>query len=81
VVPASVRAPVLVLTDPEDNLVPLDTARQLAQALPDARLQLVGGAGHHLPRRAADAVADAITALLQILDSGDPGQLPQRCAK
>jgi 3-oxoadipate enol-lactonase len=77
----SVRAPVLVLTDPEDNLVPLDTARQLAQALPDARLQLVGGAGHHLPRRAADAVADAITALLQVLDSSDPGQLPQRCAK
>lgn len=70
----SVRAPVLVLTDPEDSLVPLETARQLAQALPDARLQLVGGAGHHLPRRAAAAVADAIAALLQIMDSSDPGQ-------
>ena len=61
-----VRAPVLVLTDPEDSLVPLDTARQLAQALPDARLQLVRGAGHHLPRRAAAAVTDAIVAFLSV---------------
>jgi 3-oxoadipate enol-lactonase len=68
----SVQAPVLILTDPEDSLVPLDTARQLAQGLPHARLQLVAGAGHHLPRRAPDAVADAIAAWLQILDSSDP---------
>jgi len=32
--------------------------------LPDARLQLVEGAGHHLPRRAPEAVADAIVAFL-----------------
>ena len=67
----SVRAPVLVLTDPDDSLVPLDTARRLAQALPDARLQLVGDAGHHLPRRAAAVVADAIAAFLS---GRDPGQ-------
>ena len=60
----SVQAPVLILTDPEDSLVPLDTARQLARDLPDAHLQLVAGAGHHLPRRASDAVADAIVAWL-----------------
>jgi 3-oxoadipate enol-lactonase len=65
---ASMQAPVLLLTDPEDRLVPFDTARQLAQGLPDARLRLAGGAGHHLPRRAPDAIA----ALLQILDSSDP---------
>ena len=29
-------------------------------------------AGHHLLRRAPDAVADAIAAWLQILDSSDP---------
>jgi hypothetical protein len=34
------------------------------RALPDARLQLIDGAGHHLPRRAPDAVADAIVAFL-----------------
>jgi pimeloyl-ACP methyl ester carboxylesterase len=61
---ASVRAPVLVLADPNDKVVPFDTARRLARALPDARLQLVEGAGHHLPRRAPAAVADAIVACL-----------------
>ncbi len=61
---ASVRAPVLVLADPDDKVIPFDTARRLVRALPDARLQLVEGAGHHLPRRAPAAVADAIVACL-----------------
>ena len=61
---ASVQAPVLLLADPRDTLVPVDTARRLARALPYARLQLIDGAGHHLPRRAPDAVADAIVAFL-----------------
>ena len=60
----SVQAPVLLLADPRDTLVPIDTARRLAHALPDARLQLVHGVGHNLPRRAPDAVADAMTAFL-----------------
>jgi pimeloyl-ACP methyl ester carboxylesterase len=60
----SVQAPVLVLADPADTVVPVDTARRLARALPDARLQLVEGAGHHLPRRAPAVVADAIVAFL-----------------
>ena len=61
---SSVQAPVLLLADPRDTLVPVETARRLARDLPDARLQLVQGAGHHLPRRAPDAVADAIVAFL-----------------
>jgi pimeloyl-ACP methyl ester carboxylesterase len=61
---ASVRAPVLVLADPKDTVVPFETARRLARALPDAHLQLVQGAGHHLPRRAPQAVADAIVGFL-----------------
>jgi pimeloyl-ACP methyl ester carboxylesterase len=61
---ASVQAPVLLLADPRDALVPVDTARRLVRALPDARLQLVQDTGHHLPRRAPDAVADAIAAFL-----------------
>jgi pimeloyl-ACP methyl ester carboxylesterase len=68
----SVRAPVLLLPDPSDILVPLDSARRLARALPDARLQLVEGAGHHLPRRAPGAVADAIVAFLASVE--DPGR-------
>jgi 3-oxoadipate enol-lactonase len=60
----SVEVPVLVLADPKDTLVPVDTARRLAQSLPDARLQLIEGAGHHLPRRAPGAVTEAIVAFL-----------------
>ena len=46
----------------------------LARALPVARLQLVPGAGHHLPRRAPDAVADAIAAFLAAVeDPASPG--------
>jgi pimeloyl-ACP methyl ester carboxylesterase/uncharacterized membrane protein YbhN (UPF0104 family) len=61
---ASVRAPVLLLADPNDPVVPVDTAFRLARALPDARLQLVEGAGHHLPRRIPDVVANAVVAFL-----------------
>jgi pimeloyl-ACP methyl ester carboxylesterase/uncharacterized membrane protein YbhN (UPF0104 family) len=70
----SVQRPVLLLADPQDALVPVDTGRRLAHALPDARLQLVPGAGHHLPRRAPDAVAHAIAAFLTAVeDPATPG--------
>jgi pimeloyl-ACP methyl ester carboxylesterase len=67
----SVRVPVLLLADPADTMVPVATARKLAQALPDAGLQLVEGAGHHLPRRAPDAVADAIIAFVAAVDGSE----------
>lgn len=68
----SVEVPVLVLADPRDPLVPVEIARCLAQSLPDARLQLINGAGHHLPRRAAGEVAGAIGAFLAAMDAGQP---------
>jgi pimeloyl-ACP methyl ester carboxylesterase len=75
----TVEAPVLVLADPRDTLVPVETARSLAQLLPDARLQLINGAGHHLPRRASGAVADAIDAFLAAMDAG-PSDSPHSAA-
>jgi pimeloyl-ACP methyl ester carboxylesterase len=45
-------------------VVPIRTAHRLTRALPDARLILVEGAGHHLPRRAHAVVADAIVTFL-----------------
>jgi pimeloyl-ACP methyl ester carboxylesterase len=68
----ALKAPVLVLADPRDNLVPIETARRLVQSLPHARLQLINGGGHHLPRRAPGAVADAIAAFLAAMDAGQP---------
>jgi 3-oxoadipate enol-lactonase len=61
---AAVRVPVLLIADPADRVVPVKTSHQLAAMLPDARLILVENAGHHLPRRAPGAVADAIAAFL-----------------
>jgi pimeloyl-ACP methyl ester carboxylesterase len=69
------QAPVLLLTDPADRLVPVGTARQLRKTLPDARLQLVEGAGHHLPIRAPAVVADAlVTFLASLADLGRPAE-------
>jgi pimeloyl-ACP methyl ester carboxylesterase/uncharacterized membrane protein YbhN (UPF0104 family) len=69
----SVQTPVLLIADPRDRVVPVDTAFRLARALPDARLQLIPGAGHLLPRRAPGPVADAIVAFLAALDNGPEG--------
>jgi pimeloyl-ACP methyl ester carboxylesterase len=76
----SVQAPVLLLVDPLDAVVPVDTARRLAQVLPHARLHMVAGAGHHLPRRAAGAVASAIVSFVTATETAAlPGEpLPER---
>jgi pimeloyl-ACP methyl ester carboxylesterase/uncharacterized membrane protein YbhN (UPF0104 family) len=68
----SVEVPALVLADPRDSLVPVETARRLAHSLPDARLQFISGAGHHLPRRASATVADAIGVFLSAMDAKLP---------
>jgi pimeloyl-ACP methyl ester carboxylesterase len=48
--------------------VPIMTAQRLAGELPHARLRLISDAGHHLPRRAPAAVAEAIAAFVATLD-------------
>jgi pimeloyl-ACP methyl ester carboxylesterase len=64
-----VTQPVLLVADPDDRIVPARTTDQLAAALPDARVQLLRGAGHDLPRRGAPGVAAAIAAFLATLDT------------
>jgi pimeloyl-ACP methyl ester carboxylesterase len=66
---AGVTQPVLLIADPEDTLVPVTTTHQLAAALPDARVQLLSGIGHHLPRRGAPQIAAAITGFVAALGS------------
>jgi pimeloyl-ACP methyl ester carboxylesterase len=66
---AGVTQPVLLIADPDDTLVPVTTTHQLAAALPDARVQMLGRIGHHLPRRGAPQIAAAITDFLAALDS------------
>jgi pimeloyl-ACP methyl ester carboxylesterase len=64
-----VRQPVLLIADPQDTLVPVRTTHELAAVLPDARVELVTGVGHHLPRRAAAQTAARIVEFLDDLDS------------
>jgi uncharacterized protein (TIRG00374 family) len=66
----SIRVPVLLIADPADRVVPVKTSHRLADLLPDSSLLLVDGAGHHLPRRAPRAVADAIAEFLAAIDHG-----------
>jgi pimeloyl-ACP methyl ester carboxylesterase len=63
-----VTQPVLLMADAHDMIIPVRATHQLAAALPDARVELLDGPGHHLPRRAAPRVADAIATFLATLD-------------
>ena len=63
-----VTQPVLLLADARDMIIPVRATHQLAAALPGARVELLTGPGHHLPRRAAPRIADAIAAFLTTLD-------------
>lgn len=60
----SIPVPVLLIADPADRVVPVKTSHQLAAMLPNSSLLLIEGGGHHLPRRAPGAVADAIATFL-----------------
>jgi pimeloyl-ACP methyl ester carboxylesterase/uncharacterized membrane protein YbhN (UPF0104 family) len=68
----SIGVPVLLLADPADQIVPVMTAHRLVSELPDARLRLISDAGHHLPRRAPSAVAEAIATFVAALDETAP---------
>lgn len=53
--------PVLVATGSEDQWSPPDQHAAIAALIPDARLVVVEGSGHMLPREAPDALNAAIT--------------------
>ena len=65
----AVAQPVLLVADPHDMIVPVRSTRRLAAALPGARIQMLDGPGHHLPRRAAPQIAAAIAGFLGTLDN------------
>jgi 3-oxoadipate enol-lactonase len=65
----AVTQPVLLVADPRDMIIPVRSTQRLAAALPDARVQMLAGPGHHLPRKAAPRIAAAIADFLGTLDS------------
>ena len=56
----AIRKPTLVLHGDSDKLVNVSGGRATAKAIPDARLQIVSGMGHDLPRGAWPQLIDAI---------------------
>jgi pimeloyl-ACP methyl ester carboxylesterase len=57
-----VTVPTTVLVGTRDLLTPPRLSRQLAEALPDAELVILPGAGHMLPLEEPDRIIDAIRA-------------------
>jgi len=55
-----VRTPALIIHGAEDAIVPVDVARQYAEALPDARLEVVPGGGHLVEYEDPGAIGERI---------------------
>lgn len=73
---ANITVPTSVLVGTRDVLTPPRLSRQLADALPDAELVILPGAGHMLPLEEPDRIVDAIRrtsdrALLATCQQGD----------
>ncbi len=60
---ASVRVPALVIHGKEDPLVPVEAGMETAKAIPDAKLLLIDGMGHDMPRPLWPRFVDAISGL------------------
>lgn len=57
-----VRAPALLIWGSEDRVVPIDSGYQYRDALPDARLEVIEGAGHYVEYEEPETVARLIAA-------------------
>lgn len=62
---AAVRCPTTVIVGSEDQITPPDLAREMADAVPGARLVVIAGAGHLSPIEAPEAVTDALRSWLK----------------
>ena len=60
----SVRVPTLVVHGDADPLVTPSGGRATAAAVPGARLLMIPGMGHDLPREAWETIVDAIVELV-----------------
>jgi pimeloyl-ACP methyl ester carboxylesterase len=60
---ARLALPTLVMHGDADPLVPVDGGRATARAIPGARLEIIPGMGHELPRAVWPRVIDGVAAL------------------
>jgi len=60
----AVKAPALIVWGDDDKVVPLSAAHRFKTALPNARLEIVKGAGHAVEMEKPDALASLVTPFL-----------------
>ena len=60
--------PALVVVGAEDELTPVTEARELSEALPRGRLQVIAEAGHTSPLECPEVFGDAVAVFLRELD-------------
>jgi len=71
---ASLKVPAVVIHGTDDPLIPVEAGRDTAQAIPGARLLMIDGMGHDMPK---GTWAEIITAISQVR-VGDKRQLRKR---
>ena len=62
---SQLTTPALVLHGSEDRMIPVSNGRRLAEAIPDAQLQILEGAGHLYPTDAPEADRDVLRFLAE----------------
>jgi len=65
----TIRVPTLVITGSQDSLTPVGDAEELAELIPHARLEVLGGAAHGLMVEAPNAFNDAVVRFLADVDA------------
>lgn len=66
---STIRVPTLVITGSQDSLTPVGDAEELAELIPHARLEVLGGAAHGLMVEAPNAFNDAVVRFLVDVDA------------
>jgi pimeloyl-ACP methyl ester carboxylesterase len=61
------QGPVTIVVGDQDELLPVDEARQIAESAPDARLEIVEGAGHVVSADAPERFNQILSELLRRL--------------
>jgi pimeloyl-ACP methyl ester carboxylesterase len=63
-----IAAPTLIVHGREDQVIPLQNAHDLLQAIPDAQLHVFGRCGHWTQLEHADAFNELVTRFLRDVD-------------
>lgn len=62
---ADISAPALIICGEQDTATPVELSREIATLIPESRLLVLAGTGHHPPTEAAQAVTAAMADFLQ----------------